>query len=98
MANYETLLLLSPELGEEGRKEIMEKLTNVISSESGEIAEVDEWGMRTLSYPVEKQSRGYYIRLVYSGPGPLVAELERNIRITDGIYKFLTVKLESKAA
>mgnify|MGYP000073689730 CR=1 FL=1 len=98
MANYETLLLLSPELGEEGRKEIMEKLTGVISSESGEIAEVDEWGMRTLAYPVEKQTRGYYTRLVYNGPGPIVAELERNIRITDGIYKFLTVKLDSKAA
>ncbi|WP_147821084.1 30S ribosomal protein S6 [Salidesulfovibrio onnuriiensis] len=97
MANYETLLLLSPELGEDGRKEIMEKLAGVISSESGEIVEVDEWGMRTLSYPVQKQTRGYYIRLVYSGPGPIVAELERNIRITDGIFKFMTVKLEKAA-
>lgn len=98
MANYETLLLLSPEIGEDGRKEILDKLTGVITGANGEVAELDDWGMRTLAYPVEKQTRGYYVRLVYSGPGPLVAELERNIRITDGIFKFLTVKLESKAA
>lgn len=97
MANYETLLLLSPEMGEDGRKEIMEKMAGVISAQSGEIVEVDEWGMRTLAYPVEKQTRGYYIRLVYSGPGPIVAELERNIRIADGILKFMTVKLEKAA-
>lgn len=60
--------------------------------------EVDHWGMRDLAYPVRKQMRGYYVRLVYEGPAPLVAELERNIRITDGIYKFVTVKLADEAA
>jgi len=42
---------------------------------------------------VRKQMRGYYVRLVYQAPAELVAELERNVRITDGIFKFVTVKL-----
>jgi len=91
--NYETLVLLSPELAEENRKEILETLTGIVEREGGNMVETDDWGMRLLAYPVQKQTRGYYVRLVYDAPGALVAELERNIRITDGIFKFMTVKL-----
>ncbi|MDC0335745.1 30S ribosomal protein S6 [Pseudodesulfovibrio sp.] len=91
--NYETLVLLSPELAEDDRKGILENLTGIVGREGGTMVETDDWGMRPLAYPVEKQTRGYYVRLVYDAPGPLVAELERNIRITDGIFKFMTVKL-----
>ncbi|WP_285906805.1 30S ribosomal protein S6 [Pseudodesulfovibrio pelocollis] len=91
--NYETLVLLSPELAEENRKEILTLLTTVVEREGGSMVETDDWGLRTLAYPVQKQTRGYYVRLVYDAPGNLVAELERNIRITDGIFKFMTVKL-----
>jgi len=55
--------------------------------------DVDDWGMRDLAYPVKKQFRGHYVRLEFVGPGEMVTELERNIRIADGIFKFLTVKL-----
>ncbi|MFH1915328.1 MAG: 30S ribosomal protein S6 [Pseudomonadota bacterium] len=91
--NYETLVLLSPELAEENRKEILTLLTTVVEREGGNMVETDDWGLRTLAYPVQKLTRGYYVRLVYDAPGNLVAELERNIRITDGIFKFMTVKL-----
>ncbi len=90
--NYETLVLLSPELAEENRKEILENLTSIVDREGGKMVETDDWGMRQLAYPVQKQTRGYYVRLVFEAPGALVAELERNIRITDGIFKFMTVK------
>ncbi len=94
MRKYETLLLLSPELATEGREEILTALTAVIEREHGSLLETDHWGMRDLAYPVRKHMRGYYVRLVYTGAGSLVAELERNIRITDGIYKFTSVLLE----
>lgn len=98
MRKFETLLLLSPELSAENREGILSALTAVIEREKGVMLEVDHWGMRDLAYPVRKQMRGYYVRLVYDGPATLVAELERNIRITDGIYKFVTVKLADEAA
>ncbi len=94
MRKFETLLLLSPELPAEERQGLLDALTGVIAREGGALVEVDDWGIRTLAYPVQKQTRGYYVRLEYAGPGPLVAELERNIRITDGIFKFVTVKLD----
>ena len=91
--NYETLVLLSPELAEDNRKEILDNLTGIVEREGGKMVETDDWGMRQLAYPVQKQTRGHYVRLVFEAPGALVAELERNIRITDGIFKFMTVKL-----
>ena len=92
--NYETLLLLSPELAEENRKEIVSNLTGIIERDGGIMAPIDDWGIRTLAYPVRKVTRGHYVRLVFQAPGASVAELERNIRITDGIFKFVTVRLD----
>ena len=98
MRKFETLLLLSPELSAENREGIVNALVAVVEREGGAMTEVDHWGMRDLAYPVRKLMRGYYVRLEYDAPGALVAELERNIRITDGIFKFVTVKLADEAA
>ena len=98
MRKFETLLLLSPELPGEGRESLLSTLVGIIEREGGSMVEMDHWGMRDLAYPVNKLMRGYYVRLEYNGPAPLVAELERNIRITDGIFKFVTVKLADEVA
>ncbi len=94
---YETLLLLSPELGSEGSREVLDTLTGIIDRDGGNILQNDDWGIKELAYPVRKQTRGHYVRLEYSLPPDKVSELERNIRNADGIFKFLTVKLEQKA-
>jgi len=94
MRKFETLLLLSPELNTEERQTILETLTGVVGREQGQMLTVDDWGMRDLAYPVRKVMRGNYVRLEYAAPGGAVAELERIIRITEGIFKFVTVKLD----
>lgn len=98
MRQFETLLLFSPELSAENREGLLKGITSIIEREGGKMDEIDQWGMRDLAYPVRKQMRGYYVRLVYSAPAPLIAELERNLRITDGLFKFLTVRLDENAA
>ena len=98
MRKFETLLLLSPELSAANREGIINALTAIIEREKGIMVEVDNWGMRDLAYPVRKLMRGYYVRLVYNAPAELIAELERNVRITDGIFKFVTVKLADEVA
>lgn len=98
MRKFETLLLLSPELSADNREGIINALTAIIVREKGIMVEVDNWGMRDLAYPVRKLMRGYYVRLVYNAPAELIAELERNVRITDGIFKFVTVKLADEVA
>lgn len=96
MRKFETLLLLSPELSAEERQTVLDGFIAIIDREGGKMVEVDEWGMRELAYPINKKTRGFYVRFEYVAPGQLVAELERNIRIADGIYKFVTVRLADK--
>lgn len=96
MRQFETLMLLSPELSAENRENAINAMVAVIEREGGKLIEIDSWGMRDLAYPVHKLMRGFYVRLVYQAPAELIAELERNIRITDGIFKFLTVRLDDK--
>ena len=97
MRKFETLLLLSPELAADAREALLGTFTGVIERAGGRFA-ADHWGMRDLAYPVRKQMRGYYVRLEYVAPGDTVAELERIIRITDGIFKFITVRLADEVA
>jgi len=96
MRKYEALLLLSPELAAENRQEIIENLQGVLERQQATMLAVDEWGMRDLAYPVEKKTRGHYTRLEFAAPAPAIAEFERIVRITDGIMKFITVKLADK--
>ncbi len=96
MRKYETLLLLSPELNAESKKTLIESLSALIERQEGTMLTVDDWGTKELAYPVRKQVRGQFVRLEFASPGAAVAELERIVRITDGIYKFVTVKLADK--
>lgn len=93
MARYEELLLLSPELGIDECREIVDNLSAVVVREGGNVLKIDDWGVKDTAYPVRKFNRGRFIRMEMEMPGKIVAELERNVRITDGIFKFITVKL-----
>jgi small subunit ribosomal protein S6 len=99
---YETAIVFDPELPEDRRKEFLAKLSGVIASFRGRIVKQDDWGVRKLAYPIRKRSNGYYTFLVYSGDRGVVEELERNIRIFDGILRYLTsgveVEVEAEAA
>jgi len=96
MRKYEALLLLSPELATDNRQEIIENLKGLLERQEASILTVDDWGMRDLAYPVQKKTRGHYTRLEFAAPPTAIAEFERIVRITDGIMKFVTVKLADK--
>lgn len=95
---YEELLLLSPELGVEECREIVNNLSAIVEREGGIVLKIDDWGVKDTAYPVRKFNRGRYIRMEMEMPGKAVAELERNVRIADGVFKFITVKLADTVA
>jgi len=100
MQKYETAILFDPELPEERRKEFLAKLAGVISRFQGEVFKAADWGIRKLAYQIQKKSNAYYTFLVYSGERGVVEELERNIKIFDGVLRHLTsrVEVETKVA
>ena len=93
VSSYETLFVVHPEKGTR-IKEFIDKFRKVIEAQSGSVSQVDEWGMRELAYRIDKQNKGVYALLQYQSPAHAVEELERNLKLTDGILRYLTVRVE----
>ncbi|MBE3022355.1 30S ribosomal protein S6 [Campylobacter sp. 7477a] len=96
MRHYELLFILKPTLTEEEIKAKVDFVKEVITKNGGEIANVVEMGTRKLAYAIKKYERGTYFIIYYKAPPALLAELVRNIRITEDIIRFLSVKYENK--
>ena len=96
MTLYETIFVVHPEKGTRV-KEFIDKFKKVIESKEGTVAQVDEWGARDLAYRIEKQGKGFYTLLRYHTTGAGVEELERNLKLTDGILRYLTVRVDDDA-
>ena len=94
MRRYETIIIIDPDLSEEGRAPVLDKVTQLIPQFDGALFLMDEWGAKNLAYDIKKKSRGYYVRADYCGNGALVDEIERHFRIDDRVLKFMTVLLD----
>ena len=92
-ALYETLFILRPELGGKA-KEFIGKFKKIVEDLHGTEINVEEWGNRDLAYPIQKQSRGYYSLMQYRASAGIVEELERNMKLMEGVMRFLTVRLD----
>lgn len=91
MKKYETVFISDPDMSDQAREELLERVKGIIDREKGILLNVDEWGLKKLSYEIKKKLRGYYVCLTYGGTGELVTELERNFRLSDFIMKFMTI-------
>ncbi len=89
-ALYETLFILRPELGGKA-KEFIDRFKKIVEDLHGSEINVEEWGNRDLAYPIQKQSRGYYSLMQYRASAGIVEELERNMKLLEGVMRFLTI-------
>ena len=91
MNKYEAMYVITPELEDEAVKGIIEKYTGIITANGGEIEKVDEWGRRRLAYPINYKTEGYYVLMTFvSGPA-FPRELDRKLRIAEGVMRSLIV-------
>jgi small subunit ribosomal protein S6 len=97
MRRYETFLILDPDLSEDDRAPLYERLKELIPQQGGFLVRQDDWGTQKLAYEIKKKSRGYYVRLDYCGAGETVNEIERFGRIDDRVIKYMTVLLDQEA-
>ncbi len=96
MKRYETIFIARVNQPEEELAAQIKKFEGILAREKGVHIGTKRWGQRRLAYDINKQSLGYYVLVDWAGPSPLVAELERNLKIDDRILKFLTVRKKDK--
>jgi len=90
---YEVLYILNPELGEEGTAALVEKFKAMVEAE-GTLTNIDEWGKRRLAYPINDMPEGYYVLMNFETNPAFPAELERVMKITEGVMRCLTTVVE----
>ena len=93
---YEILFIADPNLGEPEVDALADQIQGYAEKEGGRVQKVEKWGKKRLAYTVRKHEEGYYVLLVVEGRGALVKEVERRIRVTDGIVKFITVRVDEE--
>ncbi len=93
MNKYESVVIINPNVDEEGIKALIQKFTALINND-GKLEKADELGKRRLAYEVKKNKEGYYVVFYFEANTSLISELERNYRITDEVIKFMTIKVE----
>lgn len=95
--NYEALIIFSLKEGEEKVKTLEEKFKKLIE-QNGTLENIDEWGKRKLAYEINYETEGYYVLYTFTSKSEFPAELDRVLKITDGVMRSMTTVKMPEAA
>ena len=90
---YETIYILRPDSTSDVIAQVNQKVRGVIEAGGGTLLKIDNWGKRKLAYEVKKQLKGIYLFFSYLGTAGLLEEVERNLRLTDSVIRYYSVKI-----
>ena len=95
---YEVLFIADPNLGETEQDALAALVQGYVEKDGGKVQRVEKWGKKRLAYTIKKQREGNYVLMVIEGGPALVKELERRMRVTDGVLRFITVRVDEDLA
>jgi len=93
---YEILYIADPGLGEPEVDALTALIQGYVEKVGGRIQKVEKWGKKRLAYLIGKHREGSYVLIVAEGQASIVREVERRIRVTDGVVKFMTVRVDEE--
>ena len=93
---YDILFIADPNLGEPEVDALAAQVQGFAEKEGGKLQKVEKWGKKRLAYDVRRHREGYYVLLVVEGTGAMVKEVERRLKVADGIIRYLTVRVDEE--
>src|SRR6201981_2902148 len=93
---YELMFIVRPDMADEDLDKLISTLETVVSTTGGTVKSVEKMGKRRLAYTVRRFHDGVYVLLTVEGGGGLVHELERRLRVTEPVIKFLSVRIDEE--
>ena len=91
---YEHTLIAKEDLVENQSKELLDKYKNIINKNLGKVLKTESWGLRTLTYRIKNNKKGFYFHIKLEGIGKTIEELERAENIDRALLRYLTVKVK----
>lgn len=92
MNKYQLLFIIENSLGDEAKTALVDKFSDLIVSLGGTVSAVDKWGTRTFAYPIDYKTEGYYVLITFEATSAVPAEVDRQMRINDGIIRQMITK------
>ena len=93
---YELMFIVRPDMTEEDLDKLISTLQSVVPPAGGNVVKVEKMGKRRLAYTVRRFHDGIYVLMVIEGGGPVMHELERRLRVSEPVIKFLTVRIDEE--
>jgi len=93
---YELMFIVRPDMTDEDLDKLISTLQSVVPTSGGNVLKVEKMGKRRLAYAVRRFHDGIYVLMVVEGGGPVIHELERRLRVTEPVIKFLTVRVDEE--
>jgi small subunit ribosomal protein S6 len=94
MRVYEVLFIVAPNTEESDTETLITQLSDVITNQGATITKTDRIGRRRLAYPIGKFNEGYYVVLTVEGTGAEIAEVERRMRVSDAVIRYITIRID----
>ncbi len=91
---YETMYILRPDIAEEEVTKHIEKYNKILENNGGKVLDSQMRGKRRLAYPIAKNREGIYVQLSHQGDGQHIAKIEKAMRLSEDIIRYLTIKQE----
>ena len=96
MNQYEVMYVIDAALEDSARIELIDRFSELVKKNGGEIDRVDEWGKRRLAYAINYKTEGYYVLMYIKAPTDLPKELERNFQINDKVLRSIVIRYEGE--
>jgi small subunit ribosomal protein S6 len=96
MRLYELMFIVRPDMAEEDMEKLISGLESSVTGAHGTVKNVERMGKRRLAYTVRKFNEGIYVLLTLEGTGEMMHEVERRLRVTEPVIKFLTVRMDEE--
>lgn len=93
---YELMFIVRPDMTDEDLDKLISTLQTAVPTAGGTVKSIDKMGKRRLAYTVRRFHEGVYVLLVVEGGGPMIHELERRLRVSEPVIKFLTVRVDEE--
>jgi small subunit ribosomal protein S6 len=93
---YEIMFIVRPDVEDADLDKLIEGFSANITSGGGEVKSVEKMGRRRLAYTVRKFNDGFYVLLTVAAPGSIIGEIERRLRVSEPVIKFITVRMDEE--
>ncbi|HEX4111145.1 MAG TPA: 30S ribosomal protein S6 [Stellaceae bacterium] len=95
MSFYETVFIARQDISGTQVDALADQFAAIVAEQGGEVKKRESWGLRNLAFRMKKNRKGHYVLFNIDGPGAAIAEMERNMRISEDILRYLTVRVEA---